>query len=188
MTRPRVPAPRPQAGAGRVTAPLFDNRRQARKARLLLVALIVSGVAALGWGWQLSRTYGIAPGDGGVLRPLPERLAVGSAVALLGAALIVGLVLFAHRYVLRIERDGDRLALWTLTASALGRRRIDVAPGAILGVTYHHGHFHARLTVDAPWLALRIAGHALPFIVDLQAETIDHRALARLEGAGRMHR
>jgi hypothetical protein len=176
-----------------VTAPpslLLDNRRQARKVRIVFWASVAAAAFALWSAWGIAETYGLAAGDGGVLRPLWQRLLFGGIVAALGLAAAGGMLLYISLYVLRIELRGDTVAIATMTP--FGRRKREFARSELGGSAYHHGRMHHRsaagerggLWVNAPWITLRVAGRQLPFIIDLQADEIDAGRLARLAKGG----
>ncbi len=171
-------------------ATMLDNRRQARKVRIVFWASLVACGLAFWGGWEVFLTFGLSEADGGVLRPLWERLALGGAVAGLGAAFAGGMLLYISLYALRIERSGDRVSITTMTP--LGRQ-VRVYGITELGESaYHHGrarHVHesgARggIWVNAPWITLRVVGRRFPFVIDLQADDIDIGALSVLAEGG----
>lgn len=172
---------------------LYKNSRQALKVRIVLWVSLGLCVAALYGGWVIFETYGTAPGDGGILRPLGERLAFGGFVAALGVAAALGMMLFAALYVLRLRRTGDAISVETLTPWGFGARRYHFTDSDFGDSAYHHGRYSVarsldrpgrflHITVNAPWLTLYVSGRFMPFLLDLQAETIDARALSTLAG------
>ncbi|MGD9868062.1 MAG: hypothetical protein AB7U38_08725 [Hyphomicrobiales bacterium] len=148
------------------------------KLRMLLWGGYAACAGMLWWGWDLSRTYGLNPGDGGVLRPLWERLAFGGFTAFLGLGFAASMILMTRIYVTRLMRDGKRLVIETLTALGVGARRIEVPVGAVKGGSYHHGS--GPNGVDAPWITLRVQGRRIPFMLDVKARGIDRSGLSRL--------
>jgi len=169
---------------------LLENRRQAIKVRLVFWAMLVAAALAAWGGWSIFESYGLSPGDGGVLRPLWQRLALGIFVAGLGFAAAGGMALYLSLYALGIERRGDRVTITTMTA--FGRRHREFALCELGESAYHHGRIghvtpsggSAGLWVNAPWITLRAAGRRFPFIIDLQAETINIGALSVLAEGG----
>ncbi len=148
---------------------------------------------ALG-GWVILQTYVLSPGDGGVSRPFGERLAFGAVVAALGLAFAGGMTLFAALYVLRLTRDEDEIIIDTLTPWGVGAHRHSFVVSDLGKSTYHHGRSSVArstgipggflsLNVDAPWITLHATERRLPFLLDLQAETIDTDALTALAEA-----
>ncbi len=173
---------------------LFDNHRQTLKVRCLMWGIFAAGLSALYAGWSIFQTLGLAPGDGGVLRPVGERLAFGAGVALLGIAGIAGMMLFASLYAVTLSRQGERIEIETLTLSGIGRRHFSFDVSEVGEAAYHHGRMKRGIAtdedvamydgIDAPWITMRVAGRRLPFILDLQAEIIEIVPLTLLaEGA-----
>jgi len=176
-----------------MTAPpavLLDNRRQARKVRMLFWASLLAAALALWGGWAIAQSYGLSAGDGGVLKPLWQRLLFGGFVAALGLAAAGGMLLYISLYALRIEVGGGTVAIATMTP--FGRRRREFATSQVGASAYHHGRMHhaapaggqGSLWVNAPWITLRVAARRFPFVIDLQADAIDTDRLAVLARGG----
>jgi hypothetical protein len=169
---------------------LLDSRRQARKVRAVFWASLLAAAFALWGGWTIAESYGLAPGDGGVLRPLWQRLLFGGFVAALGVAAAGGMTLYISLYALRVEVRGDTIGITTMTP--FGRRLREFARSQIGRSAYYQGRMYHRqpsggrdsLWVNAPWITLRVAGRRFPFIIDLQADQIDRRKLAALAADG----
>ena len=70
---------------------LFHAGRQALRVRFIMLLSLASAAGALYSGVDLVRYYGLAPADGGVLRPLWQRAALGLFVAGLGVAFLYGM-------------------------------------------------------------------------------------------------
>lgn len=174
----------PDAGSAGPTsdvALLFDNKAQALKVRVVYWVLGLCCLAALYGGWVIFQSFGLSPADGGVLRPFGERLAFGGIVAGLGLAAFLGMRLYVDLYVTRMEQSGDLVGVQTMTLT--GRRwRTFPAADFDLGALYGEGRVFRspRLSVYAPWRTLRVKGRTLPLILDMQAEHIDEKALAKL--------
>ena len=138
-------------------------------------------LAWLAWAAYLGETFGLSAGDGGALRHAGERWSVAALVAVLGVLPLAGLTLYARRYILRLVRAGEQAELTLLGFWAPIERRWPV--GVFERSTDHDGRFWSGgVSVDAPWTTLRIAGRR--YILDRQAERIDHRGLRRLMGDG----
>lgn len=164
---------------------IFENRRQALKARLLTLLLILPFSAGMmWWGWDLFQTFGLSPGDGGVLRPLVERIAVGGFVGGLGLITGVAMMIYAMHYAVRVLRDGDRLHIETLTPWALGHWHYEFPVTQVEGTSFHEGRLRTyKHNVNAPWMTLRISGRRFPFILDAQAETMNGSGIEGLTKA-----
>lgn len=144
-----------------------------------VVALSVAAAVGGVWlGLVLGQTYGLHPAEGGVLAPLPVRLAWAFALSALGLGFLGGMVAYARCYVVRLDYDAGTAHVRTL----LGERAVPVDHFA--GARHHAGQLTLRQHVDAPWISLRVRGRRLPYILDLQGEVMDADALDRL-GRGR---
>lgn len=150
---------------------LLENRWQARKVRWITWAFAVWAVGWVYWAWTVAETYGLSPGDGGVLRPLPERLGVAAGMVCVGVLPLAGMMLYLSIYLRRIERDGDAVVVTVLGLFASAQHRYRVAD--FEGAGRHDGQLNLRSRVNAPWLTLRVAGRRLPYIVDVQAERVE---------------
>lgn len=157
---------------------LFENHRQAKKIRWLTISFAVWCVAWLYWAWTAFESYGVEPSDGGVLRSLAERLGMAALIALCGILPLAGMAFYSGLYLTRIERHGDAVLLTTLGALRPVLHRYAVAD-LVPGKSYE-GRVSGRISVDAPWLTLRVADRRMPFIVDLQAERADVAAIVGL--------
>ncbi len=169
---------------------LFENHWQARKVRAVFWFIMLAGLGAVWAGWSIFQSYGLSPGDGGVLRPFWQRLLFGGAVAGLGLAAAYGVWLYVHLYVLHMARQGKELHIVSMTA--LGQREWTFQESELGQGAYHEGkvygadalrHSHATPRVNAPWITLRARGQRWPFILDAQAETLDMSAIRKLAGS-----
>ncbi len=166
-----------QAAAPRL---VFDSARQGRKVWLLTWFAAAGAVATLYWGWNLLRTYGLSPGDGGVLRPLGQRIALGAFVGSLGPMFFGGMLVFNRHYVDRITRLGvDRLRIRMM--GLFLRREYDVAiseakfgevrgrynPNDLLGLV---NTLVSGFVIDTPFRTVRVPFRRWPVILDLQGE------------------
>jgi len=165
---------------------LLDSHRQALKVRIVFWILLIVGALALWGGWEIFQTFGLAEADGGVLKPLWQRLALGGFVAGLGLAAAGGMWLYISLYALRVMRAGDQITITTMRP--LGARDWDFKVSELGQGNYYHGQVRHLLSsgalggiwVNAPWITLRAVGHRFPFIMDIQAEVIDIAALSVL--------
>ena len=149
---------------------------QLLKVRAVMLMGLAGAVAGCWFGWDLFQTYGIRPADGGQLASLPVRLAWGLSVAALGLAFAGGMALYGTLYVgtIRYDEASGTLHIRTVEFLITGRRRI-VPLSAIKGSTRKEGRLDNPdgVSVDAPWLALRIKGRNWPLIVDAQGHFPD---------------
>lgn len=172
-------------------ATVIENEARAVRVRLLLWASYLVAGGATFLAYYVFMTYGLSPGDGGVLKPLPERIALASFVLLFGLSTCVGMILYARLYVLRLHLEGQDLQIVTLGPLGIRSQSHDLSAAKVEGATYYHGRYTAhrpmegsarslKTSVDAPWITLKFDNQTLPFVLDLQAKSIDKRHLARL--------
>lgn len=158
---------------------IFENRKQAKKVRWILLGSVIWLAGWLYWAWSLSETYGLSPGDGGVLKPAADRYAVAAITALIGIVPPAGMMLYAKWcYLVRIERQRDAVLL--VTFGLLRESGTLYAPDDFVAAIYHEGRWEGRITVHAPWISLYVAGRMLPYIVDMQADFVNRSAITAL--------
>jgi hypothetical protein len=163
-------------------APIPFFRAGSRRARVHLVVWggILGGGVLMAWGIHLGLFYGLAPQDGGTLRPMAERLLIGGSLAGLGLLTAVGLILYARAYVVRAALDPrfgkvevETLAPWIPPAQIPLRyfARADYRPGR-------------TQAANAPWIRVPVEGRRLPFVLDAQGEFLDAETARRVLGKG----
>lgn len=157
---------------------IYESHWQARKVRIFAWATALWCIGWLYWAYDLSQTYGLSPGDGGVLRPAVDRYTFAAIMALIGIAPLAGMAVYVRLYVTRLARDGDRIAMTVV--GLLRPRTFDVPLTAVADKIGRHGQtpIYGWIKVYAPWITLRVSGR--PYIIDQQAETLDEAALRRL--------
>lgn len=149
--------------------PLYDAGFQGKKVAGLTLFALVCAPGALLAGWELWLSFGLAPADGGVLRPAWQRALLGGGVASLGIGFVAAMLVYARCYVLQI---------WWLDDQTL---QVQLRwPGHTLRVTEHdvvqrrsHAGISANprgVSVQAPWLGVWLRGRRLPLIIDDQGE------------------
>jgi hypothetical protein len=127
----------------------------------------------------MGRSFGLPPADGGALRAPSERLAVAALFWLIGFVPFAGMVVYSQLYLTRIERLRDEVRLTVL--GILRPRTLRFPPSAFGdGGAEYQGKMSARVSVNAPWMTLRVRGRLLPFVVDMQAEHVDRSAIRAL--------
>lgn len=158
---------------------LFLCDRPAGRTRILLWTSIVVGLVLVYGAWTLL-TIESRPEERDMARwPAYLLLALG-----IGSPL--GMLLHADRFIARIARDGDEVELDVVTPGGVRRRRLPVE--AFLGSRYRPGRRLVRGQLDhAPFAILKIAGFRLPFLADLNAETLDEAGLAPIMGEALDH-
>jgi hypothetical protein len=150
---------------------IFDAGPQRKMVWFAAFCTLVTGVVLIWLGEWSIRTYGLSPVEGGVLKPLVQRVLLGGSFIAAGVAMIAGFVVYLHCYVARIEEDtaggGFRLTvLWPF-----GGRQRTVMLDDVAAYSYNVGFSRAGgITVNAPWSGLRLHGRRLPFIIDEQGD------------------
>ncbi len=157
---------------------ILENRRQALKVKGVLLFLSCWAAGWLYWAWSLSETYGLLPGDGGVLKPVADRYFMALITALAGIVPLVGMIVYTRLYAVRIERRGDQVLVVTIGCLSRNSRLHPVSD--FMSSNHNEGRMRGRISVHAPWISLYVAGSRLPYIVDLQAETVNTGAIEAL--------
>jgi hypothetical protein len=160
---------------------IVDCHRQAWKVRIFTWATVLWLIGFLYWAYDMSQTYGLSPGDGGVLKPAGTRWSMAAVLVALGLAPLIGMAIYARLYVTRLARDGERIMLTVI--GLLRAQTVTLPLGAVATATRNDGRGlpfsrWSRISVNAPWITLRAAGR--PYILDQQAEVLDEAALRRL--------
>lgn len=170
---------------------IYRGGGQLIKVRVIMVVSLACAAATMWWGWDLFRTYGLRPADGGELASLSTRLLLGIGVALLGIAFAIGMWIFGRCYVsgIRFDEAADKLHVGTV--GFFGNREEAFRSADIVGSTWHDGRMDnpaahlgdaSGIYVDAPWTTVRILGRRLPLVVDGQGEIVDRTLAVRLLG------
>ncbi len=155
---------------------LYKAGWQGIKVRFLMWLMAAVFVGSLYWGYSLALTYGTAPGDGGVLAPLGARIGVAAIVWVLGFSFAFGMWLFGRYYIGKLWAVPADRSLRIATYRFIGSRLDTVAMSEIAGATKHRDRidrddFLGALTgisVNAPYLKIRLRGRRWPLILDLQ--------------------
>lgn len=154
--------------------PIYSAGRQGVKVRAIQVMSLVSAPLALWGGYEVFRTYGLHPTEGGVLAPLAQRLAVGGFIALIGVGFLAGMIVYGRCYVMSAAVDRERGRVLLTLAGFLVPVRKEVAEADLLASRHSDGVlFTGKQLVAAPWSSLRVRGRPLPLIVDEQGEFLD---------------
>src|SRR5262245_1059744 len=153
-----------------------DGGGQVWMVRVLTWLFAIVAVAALIWAADMSQTYGLSPGDGGVLRPPVERWAAAFLVALVAIAPFAGMLVYVRLYVTRLVRTRGKVDITVLGLFARTTRRFDLAE--IGAARRHDGRFESDISVNAPWITLWIA--RWPYIISLNAGRVDRRGVDQL--------
>lgn len=160
---------------------LVECRAQALKVRIVLWASAIIAAITTVSGWMIFQSFGLSPADGGVLRPVGERMMFGGAVVLLGLVLFGGMLLYASLYLIELRRTDEVLEVTTIGLISDRSRTLLVADVGELN--YHAGRMFTPRghNVDAPWLTMPVRGRLLPYVIDVQAEHVDRPELQALE-------
>ena len=159
---------------------VFENKWQALKVRFVFWLLLAAGIGGLWAGWSIILYFGLSEADGGVLRPLWQRLLFGGSLAALGGTVAYGMWIYIHLYVLRMSLQGNKVTLRVMAPFGHSERVFDANDlgegayheGKLFDVDEHNRR-HAVPSVDAPWITLKSRGQFWPFILDAKAEVLD---------------
>lgn len=164
---------------------IYRAGSQLTKVKAFMLVTLLATAGALYWGWDLFNTYGTAPGDGGVLAPVGQRLAWGLTVAGLGLALLAGMWIYGRQYAVRMGYDAasDTLHIYTLNLLAA---RLEVHPAAdVIASTWHHGQMDTGdISVNAPWFFVKLKDRRWRLIVDGQGQFPEPTLARKLLKAG----
>ncbi len=142
---------------------------------------LVCAAASVWAGLHLAQTYGLNPGDGGVLAPLPVRLVWGMGVGVLGLGFAGAMWLYGRCYVARLELDeqAQQLHVYTVGFFSITCHVYDVTD---LGAgRRHRGRLRTLWhAVAAPWQSIWVPGRRLPLILDEQGEVLDRNWMRKL--------
>lgn len=152
---------------------LFDAAGQLTKVRLVMWLSVVCAIGAGWWGWSLTQTYGLAPGDGGVLAPPGVRLAVGGTVAALGLLFAGPMAVYGRQYIAQVRRVPGTTGLVIATTRLIGTRESTYAAAEVTIGRAHEQRpiadaFGTGIAVHAPWQAVHVPDRRLPLILDGQ--------------------
>jgi hypothetical protein len=161
---------------------LYRAGSQLTKVRAVMLLSLAGAALSIWWGIDLAQTYGLNPGDGAVLRPVTQRLLAGATVAGLGVAFAIGMWVYGRCYAARIDFDAATQQLRLHTVRFLGTRRQVIDVGDIGEARWHHGQFQLHISVNAPWVSVRMAGRRLPLLIDAQGVVSDRRLMKKYFG------
>jgi len=115
--------------------------------------------------------------SGGAPHSFGRQLALGLLSAILGSTPLIGGALYASLYVVRMDRNRSELVTTTIGAFAPRLRRLSAT--RVTRVKSHRGCTEGASPVT-PWISLHVTGRQLPYLLGLQAETIDRSAILGL--------
>lgn len=150
--------------------------------RFVMILSLLCAIAGLWFGFELFQSYGLRPADGGRLAPIGMR--IGWLVGLGGAGLIfaLGMWVYGRNYVrsIRFDAAGKRLHLRTL--GMFGDGAAIVPLDRLKQANFKHGRLDnpVGVSVNAPWISLRVEGRGIPYIIDGQGRIHDPALFARL--------
>lgn len=162
--------------------PVFRASSQLVKVRFMMLVSLAALIGSTWAGVNLAQHYGQAPGDGGVLKPLPERITIGAFVFSLGAVFAGGMWLYGKFYAASIDVDSDEQKLYLNTVEFFGTKPHEIELSNILSSEEMAGQLDltafdsSSISVNAPWKSVRLKGWSFPVIIDAQGEVL-HQAL-----------
>ena len=164
---------------------VYSAGSQGTKVRLVMWgSLILLSVCA----WQAIetfQTYGLRAAEGGRLAPLAARAAWAITWSALGLAGPIGMWVYGRRYIAAIRMDEASSAVEFDTLGWFGTRKLQFPASAVSLGRFHAGAFSGRVSVKAPWTAVRVDGLRGRLILDAQGRLIDESFPARVRAARR---
>ncbi|TWH62572.1 hypothetical protein [Dulcicalothrix desertica] len=168
------------------TIPVFRAGGQLIKVRFLMLLSLVALVGTTTAGVYLFKNFGLTKSDGGVLRPLPQRIALGTAISSLGIAFAGGMWLYGKLYVASIDFDERAEKVYLNTVEFFGTKQRVIKFSDILGGNEHEGKFDltdfnpSSISVNAPWKSVHLKGWKFPLIIDIQGEILNKELFEKL--------
>ena len=166
--------------------PVFRAGAQLVKVRFIMLLSLAALIGSTCAGVNLVQHFGQAPGDGGVLKPLPERIAMGAFVFSLGAIFAGSMWLYGKFYVASIDFDDREQKLYLNTVEFFGTKRHAISLENILDSNEHAGQLDltdedpSSISVNAPWKSVRLGGWRLPVIIDTQGKILHQELFKKL--------
>jgi hypothetical protein len=162
---------------------LYRSGWQLIKVKGVMLMALACCIAFAWWGWDIFRTYGVRPADGGVLAPFMTRFLFGFFLAAFGFAFALGMWFYGTLYAgsIRYDPARDLVHIRTVEFIFTGRDHA-FPPSAVDGTQWHEGRGGTDdgVSVHAPWISLRVTGRRWPFIVDAQGHFTNPELGARL--------
>lgn len=117
------------------------------------------------------------------LAPRWQRIAMGSGIVMMAAAIVAAIFFYGTKYVVRLERKGDLVEIVSLGVYGLQRRRVPVRDVRVS--SRYAGRVPGKPYQATPYRLLRLPGVRIPLVLDMQGRVVDEAALAALgRGAG----
>jgi len=166
--------------------PVFRAGGQLLKVRFMMLLSLATLVGCSVAGVNLVQHFGQAPGDGGVLKPREERIAMGAFVFSLGAVFAGGMWLYGKSYVASIDFDEREQKLYLNTVEFFGTKRHVIELSNVLGSDEYAGQFDlttfdpSSISVNAPWKSVRLGGWKWSVIIDAQGEICHQELFSKL--------
>lgn len=168
------------AAASKPSRPFYEAGRQGTKLRWVVLLLVPLGFVALPaayWAFTDLRALD------GSLEPLGLRAALAGLLLLTGLLFGPGLLVFCRIYPLCLTLAEDCVVVQTMSFFGTRERRLQLARFGAW--SEHEGHIY---TVRTPFATVKIAGWALPMILDRQAKTFSEAGLRRVLKAAAQQR
>lgn len=162
---------------------IYDAGAQGTKVRGLLWFSLLCAAGSTWAGVALGRTFGLSPAEGGVLAPLPVRIAWGAGVAAIGLAFLAGMLVYVRCYAARVAVDEEARSLHVSRIGLFGTSTLVVPADRVLGSDFHPGQaYYGGVSVNAAWDTVRVEGRRLPLILDAQGDVLDRERAGRFLG------
>ena len=155
------------------TTDLYRSATQGVKVRgvMLFSLLVLLGTAYA--GYQIGTTFGLSPADGGQLKPAWERWSLALFLLAMAVAFVAGMLVYGERYVDRIGLNEASGQFLLHTLGPLAKTYV-LAQDDVIRAEQRRDKsepwapWNDGISIDAPWLSLRIKGRDSFLILDQQ--------------------
>ena len=127
--------------------------------------------------------FNVSSAAAGGPRPFINRISFSFMVAAIGGLLVWAMYLYGRLYVthIRITPDGQRIEVGTLKFLSISTEEFPSSD--VLKGDSPWTRWMPKISVDAPYLLLRIRDRSLPFFIDMQQDVVESKRLLELLGA-----
>ncbi len=170
---------------GTIVANVYQNT----KLKLVYYLVAAASLALMATGVYVFLYWGLAPADGGVLKPFYQRLAFAGVLAALAAAAFYGIHYYRTCYVIGLQRIGDKLRLHTSILPSGQVREFSIGDvekiaeyqGQTLNSSDPDTNHSGNARLQTPYALMSVKGYPRRFLIDLQGEFVNQTELIKLK-------
>ncbi len=146
------------------------------KIRGITAVLVFWAIVCVLLSHDIYQTYGLLPADGGVLKPLKNRVAFSAFVTMLGLAGLVGMHWLLRRYVFGLQLIGEQIVI--TVAGWLAPHSLNFHISELTSISYLG--YSGRSSRRAPFYRLMVADRGFVFDVNPRHLQLDQDAFSSL--------